>query len=170
MILVLLGTQKHQFNRAVEYVVKLAQEYKIIEPIIIQTGQVTYDLDKYRTTLENIDIKMTPYIDNYEQTIKEANYIICHAGVGVIMECLEKNKKILTIPRQAKFSEHVDDHQQEIATELEKQNYLFTANNYEQFKEKYEQLENYTFNIYETNNDKFNRKLNALLDEILGEI
>lgn len=170
MILVLLGTQKHQFNRAIEYVVKLAQECKIIEPIIIQTGQATYDLDKYHTTLENINMKLTPYIDNYEQTIKEANFIICHAGVGVIMDCLEKNKKILTIPRQAKFSEHVDDHQQEIATELEKQNYLFTVNDYKQFKDKYEQLKNHKFNIYKTNNDKFNRKLNTLLDEILGEI
>ncbi len=51
--------------------------------------------------------------------IKEADLVVAHAGAGSSLAALRAGKCPLLVPRRATFGEHVDDHQVEIATELE---------------------------------------------------
>ena len=68
--------------------------------------------------LSHFDLK--PSIEEY---INEADLIIGHAGVGTIVETLRANKPLLVIVNQ----DLMDNHQQEVASGLEKKGYINVA-------------------------------------------
>ena len=123
MVFVSVGTQKQQFTRIFE----LVEKSKVLdkEEIVAQTGNTKFESKK---------IKMLPSIDvdKFSEYIKKADIVICHGGVGTIFNALENGKKILVVPRLEKYKEHVNDHQLEVANELEKQGYILV---YEDGKE-----------------------------------
>jgi UDP-N-acetylglucosamine transferase subunit ALG13 len=49
-------------------------------------------------------------------TMIKADSVVCHAGVGTIMTALQAGHTPTVIPRQARYGEHVDNHQLDIAT------------------------------------------------------
>ena len=49
--------------------------------------------------------------DQFDHIFNESDVIVSHAGMGTIISCLERNKPILTLPRIAKYGEHINDHQ-----------------------------------------------------------
>ena len=51
--------------------------------------------------------------------VENADVIFCHAGVGIIGDCLNAGKTPVVIPRRSEFNEHVDNHQVEIVQWLE---------------------------------------------------
>lgn len=124
MLFVSVGTQKQQFTRIFE----LVENSKLLdkEEIVAQTGNTKFKSNK---------IQMLPSIDVYKfsEYIKKADIVICHGGVGTIFNALENGKKILVVPRLEKYKEHINDHQLEVANELEKQGYLIVYKDEEDF-------------------------------------
>ena len=43
--------------------------------------------------------------------MEKANIVITHGGTGAIIGAVKKGKKVIAVPRLAKYGEHVDDHQ-----------------------------------------------------------
>lgn len=127
MIFVTLGTQNFPFNRLLELVDRLVGEGIIEGEVFAQTGHSTYVPQNYSGTafLDSAD---------YSRYMTEADFVIAHAGVGTIMNCLSNGKKLIVVPRTQKYGEHVDDHQFEIAEEFAKKNHLLVAEDYETLK------------------------------------
>lgn len=124
MVFVSVGTQKQQFTRIFQMV-----ESSIVlkdDEIVAQTGN---------TKFESKRIKMLPSIDNnkFNEYIKKADFVICHGGVGTIFNALENGKRILVVPRLGKYKEHINDHQLEVAGQLEKEGYLILYKDGEDF-------------------------------------
>lgn len=134
MVFVSVGTQKQQFTRIFQ-MVENSIELKNDE-IVAQTGN---------TKVESKRIKMLPSIDNnkFNEYIKKADFVICHGGVGTIFNALENNKRILVVPRLGKYEEHINDHQLEVACELEKDGYLIVYNDGEDFDKCVKKLKNF---------------------------
>ena len=100
MALVLLGTQKQDFTRLFK-MIDNSSELKN-EKIVAQSGYTKYLGNK-------IDcIPFMPHDELIEKII-QADYIICHGGVGTIFDSLYQNKKIIAVPRLKKYKEHVND-------------------------------------------------------------
>lgn len=108
MIFVALGTQKFQFNRLLEALDTYVDEGTLKEEIFAQIGTSDYKPRNYGYT------DFMP-ADAYENMIEKCDLLITHAGVGTIMQGVEKNKPVIVCPRLQKYGEHVDDHQLEIA-------------------------------------------------------
>jgi UDP-N-acetylglucosamine--N-acetylmuramyl-(pentapeptide) pyrophosphoryl-undecaprenol N-acetylglucosamine transferase len=51
--------------------------------------------------------------------MRDADVVVSHAGVGTALAALEVGKCPLLVPRRASQAEHVDDHQTQIASELD---------------------------------------------------
>ena len=51
---------------------------------------------------------------------READVIVTHAGVGAALEALDAGRRPLLVPRLKHHGEHVDDHQLQVAAELER--------------------------------------------------
>jgi UDP-N-acetylglucosamine--N-acetylmuramyl-(pentapeptide) pyrophosphoryl-undecaprenol N-acetylglucosamine transferase len=54
------------------------------------------------------------------QAIREADVLVAHAGVGTALAALEVGKCPVLVPRRFAHGEHVDDHQTQIASELDR--------------------------------------------------
>jgi UDP-N-acetylglucosamine--N-acetylmuramyl-(pentapeptide) pyrophosphoryl-undecaprenol N-acetylglucosamine transferase len=54
--------------------------------------------------------------EEFRATVRWADVVIAHAGVGTLLTCLDGGKVPVVVPRRAAFDEHVDDHQVQIAS------------------------------------------------------
>jgi UDP-N-acetylglucosamine--N-acetylmuramyl-(pentapeptide) pyrophosphoryl-undecaprenol N-acetylglucosamine transferase len=52
--------------------------------------------------------------------MRDADVVVAHAGIGSAISALEAGKFPILVPRTAAHGEHVDDHQRQIATELDR--------------------------------------------------
>ena len=113
MILVATGSQKFQFDRLLKKVDELIEEGKIKEPVFSQIGASTYTPKHYK-------YKEFLAPEELQKQIEAASLLITHAGTGMIINALKVGKKVIGIPRLAKYEEHVDDHQVQLIDEFAK--------------------------------------------------
>lgn len=110
-VVVSLGTQgDYGFRRLVERLVA------VLPPsadVLWQTGATDVaDL--------SIDARRAVPAHELEAALREADLVIAHAGVGTALSSLEAGRHPVLVPRRAAHREHVDDHQVQIAHELER--------------------------------------------------
>ena len=197
MIFVSLGTQDKPFNRIIDYILKLKEEIKELEDIeiIFQIGQTKLS-EEEKSKIEKLNEKTNEKkvsekinkekIKNKEEKnitvfnmlkpeemkkyIINSSIVITHAGVGTIMECIEHNKDIIVLPRKEENGEHVNNHQEEIAFEMEKNGLLYKVDTYEKMQEIVIELiknsNNKREKKYISNNEKFNDMLIDYLESI----
>lgn len=114
MIFVIVGSQKFPFDRLIREMDRLAGEGIIRDEVLAQIGAAAYEPKhmKWRRFMDKTD---------FDKAIADCDLLVTHAGEGSIMTGLLKGKKVIAVPRFAKFGEHVSDHQLEIARALAKQ-------------------------------------------------
>ena len=123
MILVMTGTHDQGFNRLIKSVDKLAKNYP--EKFFIQTGNSVIKP-------ENCEWKNFFKGEDREKKIKESSLIITHGGSGSIVDSLKFGKKTIVVPREKRFQEHINDHQLELASALDKEKKLVMCTDVEQ--------------------------------------
>lgn len=117
MIFVCVGSREYQFNRLLKKLDELVSEGIIEDKIVAQIGQSQYEPQNYEwhRFLDRDVFK------NYQM---ESDLIISHAGTGALIGALKLEKQVISVPRLAKFDEHIDDHQTQISTALTEGGYL----------------------------------------------
>lgn len=107
-VVVTLGTEAFDFRRAVE---RLLRVLPSDAEILWQTGH---------TDVRGLGIesRATVPAEELRAAIAAADVVISHAGTGSALTAFELAKAPLLLPREARFGEHVDDHQQLTAREL----------------------------------------------------
>ena len=84
----------------------------LVEQVMMQIGSTDYEprnCDYFRFMSRN----------DMEKLYADARVVVCHAGTGSILTALEHNKPLVLVPRLRKYGEVFDDHQLEIASEME---------------------------------------------------
>ncbi len=104
MIFVTIGTHPDQFDRLIKRIDEIAP--KIKEEIIVQTG-----FTKYRPK----NVKYFDFTDNIDDYYKKARVVIAQSATSLIEFILKYGKPVITVPREAKYKEHINDHQVEFA-------------------------------------------------------
>lgn len=158
MILVLLGTQDRQFNRLINEVVNLKKKGIIKDRIIIQKGVSIFEDKK----IESFDFAPKEKI---EELIDNAKLIITHAGVGTIIDCLNKDKKVIVVPRLKKYSEHTNDHQLQITKEFADKNYIIPVYEINKLRQAIEKAKSFKPEKYESNTNNFIQMIKEFIEE-----
>ena len=70
------------------------------------------------------------------------------------MDGLKRGKKIIAIPRLAKYQEHTNDHQLQIAEEFEKEGYLLSVVDLKDLKKTLNKVKKFKPKEYHGNNQK----------------
>ncbi len=104
MIFCTVGTHEDPFDRLVGELDRLVATGEITEPVHIQTGYSK--LVPAQCTHE----AMIGF-DAVQDWMRRARVVVTHGGPASIMQALALGKVPVVVPRQAKFGEHVDDHQ-----------------------------------------------------------
>ena len=148
MILVLLGTQKNEFNRLLQAIEKNIKEGNIKEKVIVQAGCTKFSTD----LMEVFDLIPK---EDIEELKKKARIIITHGGVGSILSCVKLGKKVIAVPRLAKYNEHVNEHQRQLVEKFNKEGYIIGVENLEKLSEALNKIENFTPRKYVSNTNNF---------------
>jgi len=133
MILVLSGTQKQNFSRMLDAVAQLETD----EDIVVQAGHTPFSHEKM-TVFDFLPSEELEILSN------KATYIITHAGAGSMLGAIKNKKLVLAVPRLAKYNEHVDNHQLQLATKLEQLGYLLVMKDGDDMGVLFEQLKTFT--------------------------
>ncbi len=159
MILVLLGTQNKPFIRILNAVENEIKKGKIKEKVVAQIGCTKFESDK---------IEVFDFIskDKLQDLIEDAKIVITHGGVGIITECICKNKKVIVIPRLKKYKEHTNDHQLQITKEFANKGYIIPLYSEKSLSKAIDKAKKFKPVKYESNNEIFKNKLKDYIDKI----
>ena len=103
MIFVTVGSQKFPFNRLIEKVDQMAGEGVIREEVLIQTGTSDY-IPRHCRHRDFYDR------EEFKTMIDTCTVLITHGGVGTVIDAVKRGKKVVAVPRLARYGEHVDNH------------------------------------------------------------
>ena len=157
MILVTVGSQKFQFNRLLQEIDKLIEEKVIKEKVFVQIGVSDY-------IPKNYEYKDFLTQDEFNKKIDECDILITHAGTGVIVNALKKEKKVIAVPRLAKYGEHVDDHQIQLINEFKELNFIEPAYEVSDIKQCLKNINKKKYNKYISNTDKIIESIEEFIE------
>lgn len=152
MIFVTVGSQKFQFNRLLRKVDELIESKIIKDEVFAQIGVSDYKPINYKY------VDFMPQ-DEFNKYLDKSKLIITHAGTGVIVNAVKKGKKVIGIPRLAKYNEHVDDHQIQLIKEFEELNFIEACYNIDE-------LDKALKNIYKKDYNKYISNTETILESI----
>ena len=109
MVLVVVGTDHHPFDRVVEWADGWARTHPAVR-VVIQFGT-----SKPPSVAEGFDVLP---VDRLNALMREATVAVCHGGPGTIMGAREAGLIPLVVPRRRELGEHVDDHQVRFAAHV----------------------------------------------------
>lgn len=144
MIFITLGSQKFQFNRLLKAMDQLVEQGKIIEEVFAQTGYSDYKPKNYA---------FKPFLDRDEfaKITERADIVVTHGGTGAIIGAVKKGKKVIAVPRLAKYGEHVDDHQLQLVGQFQELNLIYECDDCRQLGEAITNIKDMKFNVYISN-------------------
>lgn len=165
MIFVTVGTHEQPFDRLVKCVDELKGSGRITDDVFIQTGYSSYE-PKYCEWNS-----MIPYTE-MEKYVKDAHIVISHAGPSSFIAPLKLGRIPIVVPRMKKYGEHVNDHQVKFARVVaERQNNIILVEDLDTLGdviEKYDELvADKSINL-NSNNDKFIKDFEAVVDELMN--
>lgn len=154
MIFVTLGSQKFQFNRLLKKIDELIEQKIITEKVFAQVGYSDYKPKNY---------EYKDFLDreNFANKTKEADIVITHGGTGAIIGAVKKQKKVMAVPRLAKYGEHVDDHQLQLLKEFEEMGIIEVCYDFDKMDIAYDNLLKKEYKSYISNTQ-------TIMDDIEG--
>jgi UDP-N-acetylglucosamine transferase subunit ALG13 len=123
VIYVATGTHPVSFDRLIRVMDDFAGT--TTEKVIIQAGTSQLPIQH----AEHLTFVTWEDSLNY---IKTARLVVCHGGVGTLMDAIAANTPVIIWPRLAQFGEAANDHQLEIASVLSEQKRAIMVNNAEE--------------------------------------
>lgn len=109
MIFVTVSIDIHPFTRLISKMDEIAGQ--LDEDVIIQGG-IDYKAKnaKYLTSTSRKESL---------ELLTQARLVVSHAGIGTIILAMQHRKPLIIVPRIKKYNEHHNDHQLQIAKQLQ---------------------------------------------------
>lgn len=108
---VAVGTHRQQFDRLLAIADRAVEAAILPAPITAQSGNSTY-------APRCFDPKAFLTGEQLEAAMNDSEFVVCHAGSGLIAAALRAGRKPLVVARKTSLGEHVDDHQDQLLERL----------------------------------------------------
>lgn len=106
MVLVTVGVSGPEFRRLFDEVERLIAA-GLLEDVVVQVGS---DRPVPAGSRRQGLVSRARFLE----LLAASEFVISHAGCGTLDDCLGLGKKVIAVPREARFGEAPDDHQLEI--------------------------------------------------------
>lgn len=159
MIFVTVGSQKFQFDRLLRAIDEQIDSGKIKEEIFAQIGFSTYRPRHFA---------FAKFLDreDFERKVRDSEIVITHGGTGAIVGTLKKGKKVIAVPRLAKYGEHVDDHQLQIIGQFGAHQMICACYEPEKLSEAIARARQMEFVPYESNTGRFIDNIRSYIEKL----
>ena len=158
MIFITVGSQKFQFNRLLEQIDLLIENKVIKEEVFAQVGASDY-------IPKNYEYKDFITQDEFKEYMSKASFVITHAGTGAIITALKNDKKVIAIPRLAKYGEHVDNHQIQLIDEFKELNFIEPVYEIDKLEQAIKDIKDKKYNKYVSNTDTIIKDIEKFIEE-----
>ena len=115
---VTVGNATQPFDRLLRAISDMTVD--LPAPIVVQRGSSTMSHPAW-------DRRDFVGMDDFERLITESRILIMHAGAGSVIHAVRAGRVPVVMPRRARYSEHVDDHQMEFAQALASTGHVMLA-------------------------------------------
>lgn len=157
MILVSLGTQDRSFKRLLDAIEKQILLGNIKERVVVQAGETKYE----SSHMEIFDLIPS---NEFLKLLDECDLLICHGGVGTIIDGLKHHKKIIAAARLKEYGEHQNDHQKQIIREFSMKNLILELDDFDALDKKIEEAKRFVPEEYESNTKNFIFDVTSYID------
>jgi UDP-N-acetylglucosamine transferase subunit ALG13 len=156
MILVTLGTQDKPFTRLLEALHQQCEQGLITDEIWVQSGFTHFSSPHF---------KLQAYFSQHEldQARANADILITHGGVGSILDGLKLKKRIIGVARLKTYREHINDHQEEILKQFEKDGYLLWCQDFSTLHQYIQDIKDFTPQAYPFDNQALIKAITGLI-------
>lgn len=159
-IFITLGSQKFQFNRLLKAVDELCERGVLTaEDVFAQIGYSDY-------IPGNFNYKKFLDRDEFSTEMEKAEIVITHGGTGAIIGAVKKGKKVIAVPRLAKYDEHVDDHQLQLIKQFDDLKLICPCRDINNLKEALEIVQQEKYNRYESNTSNIINSIEKYIEEM----
>lgn len=162
MIFVTLGSQKFQFDRLLKRIDELIDKKLINETLFAQSGYSEYQPRNY-------NYKQFLDRDEFTKLMNNSDVIITHGGTGAIIGAVKAEKKVIAVPRLAKYGEHVDDHQLQIVKQFDEMGIIIACYDLNDLDKCIEKANSITLRKYQSNTDNIIKSIEKFIKSIYGE-
>lgn len=113
IIFVTVGTgNTYGFDRLIKKMDEIAGN--INENVVMQIGCTEY-------VPKNAKYFLFAESSEMDKLYKSSRIVVCHSGIGSIINAIKFSKPTVIVPRKKEYREHIDNHQVEISKEMEKE-------------------------------------------------
>ena len=159
MVFVTVGSQKFQFDRLIKAVDALCADGIIESGCFAQTGACAYEP-------QHMEHKDFLDREEFRARMDACDTVITHGGTGAIIGAVKDGKKVIAVPRHARYGEHVDDHQEQIAAKFEEMGYVRVCREIGELGSCYAGMEDFPCRRLEPDFSKTAKLINGYLDDI----
>lgn len=99
--------------------------YDALVPLLADCDEVLWQTGSQDVSRWGIDGRSRVPHDELNAAVREADVVIAHAGTGSAIAAFEHGKFPVLVPRLSRYGEHVDDHQTQIAAEMQRRELAF---------------------------------------------
>ncbi len=157
MIFVTLGSQKFQFNRLLKKIDELVEYRLLKEEVFAQIGASDY-------IPRNYNYKAFLDREEFSKIISRCDTVITHGGTGAIIGAVKKGKKVIAVPRLAKYGEHVDDHQLQLIEQFDGMNLICPCWDVDDLEKTLKIAKSHAYKAYESNTITYVESIKTFLD------
>ena len=96
----------------------------------------------------------------------KADIVITHGGTGAIIGAVKKGKKVIAVPRLAKYGEHVDDHQLQLVKQFDDLNLICPCRDTSELAEAIETVKHTEYSEYESNTNTIVKSIENYIETL----
>lgn len=159
MLFVTLGSQKFQFDRLLKEIDRLSENGDIKDSVFAQIGNSTY-------IPKNISFKRFLNQHEYVSLLETSDIVISHGGTGAIVSSLKRGKRVIAIPREKNYGEHIDNHQKQIVNEFVKLNLIYGCEKMEDLNRNITNIKKHKFSVFKSSQSNFINELDNYINTI----
>jgi UDP-N-acetylglucosamine transferase subunit ALG13 len=126
LVLVMVGTDHHPFDRIVDWVDTAARRYPEHRFLVQHGDSRAPAVAEGSAFLPHGEIR---------RLLREADGVVCHGGPGTIMDARDAGHVPICVPRDPARGEHVDGHQQRFAALVHQAGVVTRAETVTEFQE-----------------------------------
>ena len=158
MIFLTVGSM-FPFDRLIRAVDEMVGAGRIGEVVTAQIGDGLY---------EPRNFAFDRFLDKprYDERVGQASMLLGHAGAGTIALALERDKRLLVVPRLRAHKEHVNDHQVATARRFEELGHVLVAYETASIPAKLEALRSFEPSKREIDPERLARRIGVLLRSV----
>ena len=158
MIFITLGSQKFQFNRLLKAIDEQIAEGKITDKVFAQIGASDYEPVNY--TFKDFLSR-----NEFAEWTDNSDIVITHGGTGAIIGAVKKGKKVIAVPRLAKYGEHVDDHQLQLVGQFRDLDLICECQDCNEIWKLIEKVKHTKYHSYQSNSGAIINNIEKYINE-----